>query len=84
MRRFILLMLYEAYIRKRYLGAFILILLGVASFLASAIIGTKLDSNGVLQEPFYLIISGYVLIFTGLMTAVIVKIVTYIKTRKYV
>lgn len=84
MRKFIVLLLYEAYIRKRYLSAFILIFLGVGSLLADAFISSGLNLNGMIQEPFALIGTGYVLIFAGLLLAMVIKVVTYIKTRKYI
>lgn len=84
MRKFIILLLYEIYIRKRYLSAFILILLGTISLLADAFIGSRFNLNGMIQEPFSLISTGYVLIFSGLILATIIKVVTYIKTRKYI
>ncbi len=84
MRKFIILLLYEIYIRKRYLSAFILIVLGVGSLLADAFIQSNLNINGTIQAPFALIGTGYVLIFSGLVLAMLIKVVTYIKTRKYI
>lgn len=84
MRKFIILLLYEIYIRKRYLSAFILIILGGFSLLADAFVGSGFNSNLMIQEPIPLIGTGYILIFSGLILATIIKVVTYIKTRKYI
>ncbi len=84
MRKFIVLLLYEAYIRKRYLSAFILLILGGSSLLADAFINSGMNVNGMIQEPFALVGTGYILIFTGLLLAMVIKVVTYIKTRKYI
>jgi len=84
LRKFVVLFLYEAYIRKRYLSAFILLVLGGSSLLADAFINSGLNVNGMIQTSLPLVSAGYVLIFTGLILAIIIKVVTYIKTRKYI
>lgn len=84
MRKFIVLLLYEAYIRKRYLSAFILLVLGGSSLLVDAFINSSFNINNVIQEPFSLAGTGYILIFTGLLLATVIKVITYIKTRKYI
>ena len=84
MRKFIILLLYEAYIRKRYLVAFIIIMLGVFSLLADAFINSPLNKNGMIEASFSLVGTGYILIFSGLVLATIIKVITYIKSRKYI
>lgn len=49
----------------------ILFVLGGACFLSAALIGSSLDSNGVLQEPFFLIPIGYLLLFGGLIVLLV-------------
>ncbi len=84
MRKFIILLLYEAYIRKRYLVAFIIIMLGVFSLLADAFINSPLNKNGMIEASFSLVGTGYILIFSGLALATVIKVITYIKSRKYI
>src|SRR5699024_1154769 len=84
LRKFVVLFLYESYIRKRYLSAFILLVLGGSSLLADAFINSGLNVNGMIQTSLPLVGAGYVLIFTGLILAIIIKVVTYIKTRKHI
>lgn len=84
MRKFIILLLYEAYIRKRYLIAFIIIMLGVFSLLADAFISSPLNKNVMIEAPFSLVGTGYTLIFSGLVIATVIKVITYIKSRKYI
>ena len=53
----------------------ILLLIGAGCFFASAMIGSTIDSQGILHEPFFLIPIGYLFLFAGL----IMLVVTFIR-----
>src|SRR5699024_632524 len=84
LKKFVVLFLYEAYIRKCYLSAFVLLVLVGSSLLDDAFINSDLNVNGMIQTSLPLVSAVYVLIFTGFILAIIIKVVTYIKTRKYI
>lgn len=46
-------------------------LLGIISFILKMVIGTTVDSNGMLQEPFFLIPLGYLFLLIGVVTGAI-------------
>jgi hypothetical protein len=46
---------------------FIPLFLSIASFLTFALVPSTLDGDGVLQEPFYLILFGYFFLFTSIL-----------------
>ncbi|WP_318531087.1 DUF3955 domain-containing protein [Lapidilactobacillus wuchangensis] len=48
-----------------------LLILGGLCFLASALIGSHLDSQGFLHEPFFLLPIGYLLLFAGVIGGLI-------------
>lgn len=48
-----------------------LLILGGLCFLASALIGSYVDSQGMLHEPFFLLPIGYLLLFAGLIGGLI-------------
>ena len=63
------LTLMEEYIMKiKYVIASTPILLGVICFLAKAIIGSNVAADGTLEEPFFLILIGYLLVFLGIVS----------------
>lgn len=70
-------------IKISYSISITLLLLGVTSFLSNILIGSYIDKDGLLHEPFALIPIGYLLIFTGsllgLVTFLISAIITKIK-----
>ncbi|KRL31922.1 transcriptional regulator [Companilactobacillus paralimentarius DSM 13238 = JCM 10415] len=49
----------------------IMVLAGMGSFLLFKIIGSSLDGNGVLHEPFFLIPVGYLFLMMGLISGLI-------------
>ena len=49
----------------------IMILTGIGCFLLSTMIGSTIDSNGVLHEPFFLIPIGYLFLLMGLISGFI-------------
>ena len=61
-------------LNKLHITAITLIILGAGYFLAFNLIGSYVDENGLLHEPFGLIPIGYLLIFSGLILGIIVII----------
>lgn len=59
-------------------------MLGVFSLLADAFINSPLNKNGMIEVSFSLVGTGYILIFSGLVLATVIKVITYIKSRKYI
>ena len=47
------------------------IILGLISFVLKAIIGSTVDANGILHEPFFLLPLGYLLILLGIIFSLI-------------
>ena len=61
-------------VRKMWINLYvtiIMILAGIGCFLLSTIIGSTIDSNGVLHEPFFLIPIGYLFLLMGLISGFI-------------
>ena len=52
----------------KYVIASTPILLGVICFLAKAIIGSNVATDGTLEEPFFLIPIGYLLLLLGIVS----------------
>lgn len=50
---------------------FIMFLGGIGCFLLSMVLGSSIDSEGFLHEPFFLIPIGYLLIALGIVSAVV-------------
>ncbi|MCC3868229.1 DUF3955 domain-containing protein [Terrisporobacter mayombei] len=63
---------------KKYIFSMVSGLIGVICFAAYNIIGTKMSPDGSFVEPFGLIPIGYLFIFIGVISAIIVAVVTYI------
>ncbi len=51
---------------KRLSIPIITIVLGIACFFAFSIIGSEVDSDGILREPFFLVPIGYLFLFLGM------------------
>lgn len=61
-------------LRKRSVSLYLTVisfLLGIGSFVLSVIIGSTVDSNGFLHEPFFLIPIGYLFIGIGIVSLVV-------------
>lgn len=50
---------------KLSLGSLILIIMGVSCFIAFKLMGSEVDSQGVLQEPFFLLPIGSLFVVLG-------------------
>ncbi|MFD1670671.1 DUF3955 domain-containing protein [Agrilactobacillus yilanensis] len=59
----------------------LLIVIGLGCFLAKTIIGSSLDSNGILHEPFFLIPIGYLFLVSGIVVTLISLVIKYLKKR---
>lgn len=49
----------------------IMVVTGVACFLLSSMIGSYIDNNGILHEPFFLIPIGYLFLLAGLVSGLV-------------
>ncbi|MEG0006739.1 MAG: DUF3955 domain-containing protein [Aeromonas sp.] len=49
----------------------LLMVMGIASFMAFSLIGSTLDEEGLLHEPFALLPLGYLLLLTGAALALV-------------
>ena len=56
--------------------------IGFSCLLAFRLIGSSIDSNGFIQEPFGLLPIGYLLLFTGVLLALIGYIRLLISRRR--
>ena len=56
---------------KKYTVAIALFLVGVVGLIAFNLIGSTLDSDGVLIEPFWMLPTSFILILSGIVSAVI-------------
>ncbi|MDM5248574.1 MULTISPECIES: DUF3955 domain-containing protein [unclassified Lysinibacillus] len=65
--------------KMKYVIASTPILLGVICFLAKAIIGSNVAADGKLEEPFFLIPIGYLLLFIGIVSLCGVTLVSMFK-----
>lgn len=64
---------------KKYIFSMVSGLIGLICFVAYNIIGVKVLADGSLVEPFGLIPIGLLFIFIGVISAIIVAVVTYIR-----
>lgn len=53
-----------------------LLVLGFFSFLTCSLMGSYVDKNGLLHEPFFLIPIGYLFIFSGLILGSVTFIIS--------
>ncbi|WP_419727162.1 hypothetical protein TPDSL_26110 [Terrisporobacter petrolearius] len=63
---------------KKYIFSMVSGLIGLICFVAYNIIGTKVLEDGRLVEPFGLIPAGILFVFIGVISAIIVAVVTFI------
>ncbi|WP_336634857.1 DUF3955 domain-containing protein [Lysinibacillus fusiformis] len=69
---------------KKYIFASMPILLGVLSFLIFMVKGSNVAPDGTLEEPFFLIPIGFLLIFIGFICVVGVALISFNKKTQYV
>lgn len=54
-------------------------ILSAITFLVRMFISTSIDASGILHEPFYLIILGYIFLFMGMINFLIYLVIRYVK-----
>lgn len=59
---------------KKYLISAILVLIGIACFISYNIIGSEVAADGTLIEPFFLIPIGFLAIFLGIASSLMLSI----------
>lgn len=69
---------------KKYIFASMPILLGVISFLIFMVKGSNVAPDGTLEEPFFLIPIGFLLLFIGFICVVGVALISFNKKTQYV
>ncbi|MEQ6049208.1 DUF3955 domain-containing protein [Lysinibacillus capsici] len=69
---------------KKYIFASMPIILGVLSFLIFMVKGSNVALDGTLEEPFFLIPIGFLLLFIGFICVVGVALKSVIKKTQYV
>jgi len=67
---------------KKYILPFIFIVMGIGCAVAYGIIGSEIAPDGTLVEPFFLIPMGYLFLFLGIITGLIVFIRSLYKKHK--
>lgn len=71
-------------VMKKYIFASTPIILGVLSFLIFMMKGSNVAPDGTLEEPFFLIPIGFLLLFIGFICVVGVALISVIKKTQYV
>ena len=56
---------------NKYIYSTIFIAMGIMNVIAYNLIGSYVDENGVLREPFFLIPFGYLFVFIGLILFIV-------------
>ncbi|MEA4812302.1 MAG: DUF3955 domain-containing protein [Anaerolineaceae bacterium] len=64
---------------KKYIFSILSAAVGIACFAAFNLIGSKVLEDGTLSEPFGLIPIGYLFIFIGVISALVVTLVSKIR-----
>ncbi len=68
--------------KKIYYFVLMPYVLGIACLVAFNIIGSHIDNDGTLVEPFWLIPIGYLMFFIGLVESLFFGIIYLVKTNK--
>ncbi|AFS78117.1 hypothetical protein Curi_c11030 [Gottschalkia acidurici 9a] len=69
--------------KNKYLLASTPIFLGLICIITSTIIGSRLEPDGTLVEPFFLIPLTYIFVFIGIISLSSVAIFSAVKKRKH-
>ncbi|MED0987732.1 DUF3955 domain-containing protein [Bacillus paramycoides] len=67
-----------------YSSAFISILLGAICMVSYFMIGSSVESNGTLTEPFFLIALSILFVFSGITALLLMAIISVIKKVKHI
>lgn len=65
--------------KNKYLVASTPILLGIVCLIIYSMIGSRVEPDGTLTEPFFLIPLSYLLFFSGVISLLFVAIISVIK-----
>ncbi len=68
--------------KKIYVLAFISILLGAICMVSYLVMGSSVEANGTLTEPFFLIPLSILFVFSGITALLLVAIISVIKKVK--
>lgn len=68
--------------KNKYLLAFTPILLGVICLIAYNMIGSRVESDGTLVEPFFLIPLSYLFIFSGMISVLFVSVMSMVRKNQ--
>jgi hypothetical protein len=68
---------------KKYLTPSILIVLSIGCLIAYKLIGSSIDANWILIEPFGLIPIGYLLLFVWIVWTIILFVKKLFKNKKW-
>jgi len=68
--------------KNKYLFAATPILLGVLCIIIYGMIGSRVESDGTLVESFFLIPISYLLVFSGIISLLFVRISSVLKRKK--
>jgi len=71
-------------IMKKYILASTPFILGLLSFLIFMIKGSSVASDGTLEEPFFLIPIGFLLLFIGVVCVVGLALISLIKKTQHI
>ena len=63
----------------KYVIASTPIILGVICFIAKVIIGSNVAADGTLEEPFFLIPIGFLLFFSGIISIMLIGLISLFK-----
>lgn len=67
--------------KKKYLLASTPIFLGIICAIAYTIIGSRVEPDGTLVEPFFLIPLAYLFIFSGIILILLMATISMIKSK---
>jgi hypothetical protein len=70
--------------KKKYLLASTPIFLGVICMISYFMIGSRVEPDGTLVEPFFLIPLSYLFVFSGIIALLFVAIVSVFKKSKHI
>lgn len=68
--------------KNKYLFAATPILLGILCIIIYGMIGSRVEPDGTLVEPFFLIPISYLLVFSGIISLLFVRISSILKRKK--
>ncbi|CAH2717375.1 hypothetical protein BACCIP111895_04567 [Neobacillus rhizosphaerae] len=70
--------------KKKYLLASTPIFLGVICMISYFMIGSRVEPDGTLVEPFFLIPLSYLFVFSGIIALLFVAIISVFKKSKHI